>query len=106
MNAAITAKDLDYSYGDAHVLKSLVFSVGTGSFFIIIGPNGSGKTTLMKLISGILQPGAGYLEILGRSIRNYTRKALARKIAYVPQLAMIDFPLTVAEVVLMGRSPH
>lgn len=106
MNSAIHIKNLGYAYGDLHVLEGLSFSVQKGDFFVIIGPNGSGKTTLLKIISGILKRQTGKLEILGTPIQNFSRKSLARTIALVPQMAPVDFPFTVTEVVLMGRSPH
>ena len=103
---AIDVQNLSHVYGDLPVLNNITFSVSKGDFFIIIGPNGSGKTTLMKVISGILKPQIGQLEIMGRSIENYARKTLAQTIAYVPQTIPVDFPFTVTEVVLMGRSPY
>jgi iron complex transport system ATP-binding protein len=106
MKNVIDVRQLSYSYGDLCVLENLSFSVQQGDFFIIIGPNGSGKTTLLKCISGILRPRTGSLEILGDPFRDYSRRSLARSIALVPQTAPVDFPFTVTEVVLMGRSPH
>ncbi|MEE8480718.1 MAG: ABC transporter ATP-binding protein [Desulfobacterales bacterium] len=106
MNMAVNVINLSYSYGSRPVLKNLTFSVPKSDFFIIIGPNGSGKTTLMKVISGILKPQKGRLEILNRSIDRYNLKALARTIAFVPQMVTVDFPFTVIEMVLMGRSPY
>jgi len=106
MRAAITLESVQYAYAKNPVLNNISFSVDTGDFFIIIGPNGSGKTTLMKLLSGIEQADVGGLEILGRSIRSYSRKRLAREIALVPQSVPLDFPFTVKDVVLMGRSPY
>ena len=106
MKEALHSRQLGYSYRDVRVLKDLSFSVCQGDFFVIIGPNGSGKTTLLKCISGILRPQTGSLEILGAPVQTYSRKSLARSIALVPQTAPVDFPFTVTEVVLMGRSPH
>ncbi len=106
MNTAINVKNLSHSFGENLVLKNISFQVPTKDFFIVIGPNGSGKTTLMKVISGILKPQKGRLEILNRAIDQYQRKALARTIAFVPQMLSVDFPFTVFEMVLMGRSPH
>jgi iron complex transport system ATP-binding protein len=60
----------------------------------------------MKIISGLLKPRNGELKILNRSIDQYHRKALARTIAFVPQMTFADFPFTVTEIVLMGRSPY
>ncbi|HEN20557.1 MAG TPA: heme ABC transporter ATP-binding protein [Desulfobacteraceae bacterium] len=106
MNTAVNVKNIVHSYGNNPVLKKISFSVNKGNFFIIIGPNGSGKTTLMRIISGILKPDEGELDILGRPIHKYSRKSMARIIAFVPQLEVVDFPFTVYEIVLMGRSPH
>ncbi len=106
MNSAIDATTISYSYGNLPILENLSFSVPKGDFFIVIGPNGSGKTTLMKVISGLLTHQKGNLKILNRPIESYTRKELARTIAFVPQTTSVDFPFTVMEVVLMGRSPH
>lgn len=106
MNTAIDIKNISYSYGNLPILQNVSFSVREGDFFIIIGPNGSGKTTLMKVISGILKLQKGHLDILGRPLPGYARKALAKTIAFVPQMVSTDFPFTVIEVVLMGRSPH
>ncbi len=106
MKKAVEIKSLSFSYTDNELLKNLSFSVPEGEFFIIIGPNGSGKTTLMKIIAGILKPKKGKLRILDRPLKDYTRKELAKTIALVPQMAVLDFPFTVTELVLMGRSPH
>ncbi|MDX2447074.1 MAG: ABC transporter ATP-binding protein [Desulfobacterales bacterium] len=106
MKHAIALENIQYAYARSPVLQDITFSVSPGDFFIIIGPNGSGKTTLMKLIAGIAQPGAGMVKILDNPIHSYSRRTLARKIAFVPQSVPIDFPFTVKEVVLMGRSPY
>lgn len=106
MKKAVEIKGLSFSYSDNEILKNLSFSVPEGEFFIIIGPNGSGKTTLMKIIAGILKPQKGGIQILDRPLKEYTRKDLAKTIALVPQMAALDFPFTVTELVLMGRSPH
>ena len=106
MKTAVEVKDLRYTYGKTPVLKDLSFLVRAGDFFVIIGPNGSGKTTLMKLMSRITGLQRGEITVFGRPITDYSRRALARTIAYVPQSTPIDFPFTVTQVVLMGRSPH
>ncbi len=103
---SICAKNLSYAYDGASVLSNLSFTVNNGEFFIVIGPNGSGKTTLMKIIAGLIKLKSGELEIKGQSVKNYKRKILARKIAFVPQQVPTDFPFVVEDVVLFGRSPH
>jgi iron complex transport system ATP-binding protein len=106
MNPAITTTNLSHSFGKRNVLRQLSFSVDKGIFFVIIGPNGSGKTTLMKLMAGIFKLQQGQVEILGRSNRRYTPRALARTIAFVPQRLPLDLPFTVGETVLLGRAPY
>lgn len=106
MNPAIKVNNLNHSFGNVAVLKNLSFQIGRGDFFIIIGPNGSGKTTLLRLFAGILKSNNARIDLLGNRIENYTRKSLARVVAFVPQNVSVDFPFTVAEVVRMGRSPH
>ena len=106
MKTAIDINRLSYSYREYPVLDDISLSVPKGDFFIIIGPNGSGKTTLMKSISGILKPENGNLKIFDTDIRNYSRRTLARLTALVPQEVPVDFPFSVTEFVLMGRSPY
>src|SRR5947207_2119332 len=110
MNAAtppsLEARDLRFSYGRAPVIDDVSLTLAPGEMLGVIGPNGSGKSTLLRLLSGVLQPQAGAVHVLGRSVAAYTRRELGRQIAVVPQETFIEFPFSVTEVVLMGRSPH
>ncbi|MGA3116375.1 MAG: ABC transporter ATP-binding protein [Syntrophobacteraceae bacterium] len=106
MKQAVVVQDLNILYGKLPILRNVTFSVTEGEYFIIIGPNGSGKTTLVKVISGFLKPHSGSVEIMGRPLVAITRRSLAHAVALVPQSPPMDVPFTVAEVVLMGRSPH
>ncbi|MBL0716996.1 MAG: ABC transporter ATP-binding protein [Desulfosarcina sp.] len=106
MPSAIKIKNLNYSYDDYHVLKNIDCTVQKGDFFVIIGPNGSGKTTLIKIIAGIFKQQKGDIFVFDKNLQNYSRKKLAQKIAIVPQMISADFPFTVMELVLMGRSPY
>jgi len=106
MTSGIELQNVDYAYARTQVLRGLSFMIEPADFFIIIGPNGSGKTTLMRLICGLEKPSSGRVTILGRSIQSFNRKRLAQKIAFVPQSTPLDFPFTVFDVVLMGRSPY
>jgi iron complex transport system ATP-binding protein len=104
--AVLRIRDLSFFYEKSKVLESLSFSVEDNGFFIIIGPNGSGKSTLLKLMAGLINPVSGQVEVLGKSVGAYKRKALAKILGLVPQTTSMDFPFTVMDVVLMGRSPH
>jgi iron complex transport system ATP-binding protein len=102
----IEAQGLRFSYGRAAVVDDVSLSLAPGEMLGVIGPNGSGKSTLMRLLSGVLRPAAGEIRVHGRPIGSYARRDLARAIAVVPQDTAIEFPFSVTEVVLMGRSPH
>jgi len=106
MRPAVDVHKLGYRYGRSAILEDLSFSITAGVFFIVIGPNGSGKTTLMKIMAGHLRPRRGKISILGKSLRSYSRRQLACRMAYLPQLTRLDFPMSVKDLVLMGRSPH
>ena len=72
----------------------------------ILGPNGSGKTTLLRLLSGMLTPPSGRVEMNGVNLQNIPRSLLARQMAIVPQETHVAFDYSVLEIVLMGRYPH
>jgi len=103
---AISISNLAICYDEQPILTDISLTIEEREFFVIIGPNGSGKTSLLKAIAGLITPTAGRINILGREVGDYTRKRLARCLAMVPQQMPTDFPFSVAETVLMGRSPH
>jgi iron complex transport system ATP-binding protein len=105
MNPAIQIQHLGFSYGERRVLDDVSLSVEKGEMIGILGPNGSGKTTLLKLFSAVLS-GSGAVELNGKDIRAFGRKELSRLFAVVPQESQVNFPFTVAEIVLMGRASH
>lgn len=102
---AVRVRRLNLHYGSRHVLRDVNLSVSAGEFVVIIGPNGTGKTSLLKSLAGLLKT-SGEIEILGRPLARYTRRQLATVVAAVPQQVPVEFPFSVLETVLMGRSPH
>lgn len=96
----VNINNVSFSYGAVPVLKDINLSVAAGEFFGLIGPNAAGKSTLMKLLMGLIQPDTGDLRVLGKA-PIYSRE----KIGYVPQHTSFprSFPITVAEVVMLGR---
>ncbi|MGH6692552.1 MAG: ABC transporter ATP-binding protein, partial [Gammaproteobacteria bacterium] len=71
-----------------------------------IGPNGSGKSTLLKLMLGVLRPAAGHVAFGGRTVLAWPRRELARRVGVVSQAEDLAFPITVLELIAMGRYPH
>ncbi len=106
MNEMIKVKNLDFSYGEQPILRSLSFDVTKKEFVSIAGPNGAGKTTLLNLLSGSLKSQSGTIEIDSQPIQNYSVRSLAQKIAVVRQEFVPVFDFTVAEIVSMARIPY
>ncbi len=99
----ISLKDVRVVYDGRTVLEEVTLSIKEYDFLGLIGPNGGGKTTLLKVILGLITPIKGEVKIFGNTPVK-TRKF----IGYVPQAAQFDrkFPISVWEVVLMGRLAH
>ena len=87
-------------------LNGVNMSAPSGNFYAVLGPNGSGKSTLMKGLLGIAKADQGRALIAERNVSNWDRKALARVIGVVSQSETVSFPITVREMVGMGRYPH
>ena len=102
----ISVQSLSKFYGDRCVLNELSFDVKKGECFGIIGPNGSGKSTLLKMISGILASSNGTVSLNKISIKKWSQKSLAKKMAVLSQNPLPPYPITVFETVMMGRYPH
>ena len=94
-----------FSYFNGLVLRDIELTVTDGEMVGLIGPNGCGKTTLLKLASGVLAPVQGEVSLGGVSLKKLSRKQVAQRVAVVPQYFNIPFAFTVAEVVLLGRTP-
>lgn len=99
---AIDVRTLSFSYGGAPVLQNVSFSARGGEVIALLGPNGVGKSTLFRCLLGFLKPQRGEVRIDGKALSDFSRRALAREIAYIPQSYSPTFNYTVRESVLMG----
>lgn len=97
---ALDVHDLAAGYGNHIALDGVSFTIEPGCLAGLVGPNGSGKSTLMKSILGLVKPWRGEVRIFGSS-----GKPKAGVVGYTPQSELVDwaFPVSVAEVVVMGR---
>lgn len=93
-------RNVDFSYNGVPVLEDVNFTIQDKSFISIVGPNAGGKTTLLKLMLGLLKPSRGTIEIF-----ELPPDKARPLIGYMPQHVQFDphFPVTVLDVVLMGR---
>ena len=103
---AIAVDNLSFSYSNQPVLENISFSVNKGEFLSIVGPNGTGKSTLMNLLSGLIKPDSGSVNITGQPITSYNERALASKVAVVRQEYVPVFGFSVIETVMMARTMY
>ncbi len=100
MNPAVEIHQLTVNYEKTPILWDLSLAIPSGKMVAIVGPNGAGKSTLLKTSLGLITPITGTVTFFGKAL-----KKVRRKIAYIPQRETVDwdFPITVFDLVLMGR---
>lgn len=106
MTAVLDVRGLSFSAGRRRILADVSFSVAAGDCVGVVGPNGAGKTTLLRLILGFLRPQAGEIRLAGDPVQALSRREVARRAAFVPQVAQAGFAFPVRAFVAMGRTPH
>ena len=102
----LRADAVSFEYDTSAVLRDVSLAVPSGGLVGVLGPNGSGKTTLLGVLAGLLSPSSGHVTLGGDPLAAFSRRALARRMAMVPQETHVAFDYDVLEVVLMGRYPH
>jgi iron complex transport system ATP-binding protein len=101
----IELRDIRVRLGRTPILHGISCAVERGEWLGLLGPNGAGKTTALRALAGLV-PYTGAVVVDGHDARALGRRELARRIAVVPQLPERPPELTVAEYVLLGRTPH
>ena len=91
--------------GEAQVVRHVSTTIEPGEWVALIGPNGAGKTTILRALAGLV-PYAGSISLAGRAVASSSRREIARLVALVSQGSEMPSVLTVAEYVLLGRTPH
>jgi iron complex transport system ATP-binding protein len=102
----LTARSVTVRRGGRTVLDGVDLTVRPGELLGVIGPNGAGKSTLLQVLSNALSPDAGTVALDGRPLGKWSRSALARRRAVLPQAPIVAFPFRARDVVALGRSPH
>ena len=98
--------NVHFSIDEKGILHGISARFEPGRIHGIIGPNGSGKSTLLKNICRIWEPQAGSIAINGRNYAEIPRSELSTLVTLVPQNSAIGFPISVFDIVAMGRHPH
>lgn len=106
MNELLSARGLTFAYDDRPVLKDVSVALSAGQVIALHGPNGSGKSTLIRLLLGHLRGGSGTIRWLGKDLRSWRCRELARRVAYLPQWPSFDPLQRVGEVLRLGRAPY
>ena len=102
----ISVEQIKYSIGQKNILNNISIQFLPGTCNLIIGPNGSGKSTLIKLLSGEIDNYDGHVMYNDADIKTYSKLRLAASRAVLSQQTELSFPMTVEEVVMLGRNPH
>jgi len=104
--ALIQGQQVRFRYNQRWVLDGVDLEACSGEVVALFGPNGSGKSTLLRLLAGLLQPQGGAVSLSGAPLASYSRRRLAQRVAFLPQMHPPLHHITVGELVARGRSPH
>jgi iron complex transport system ATP-binding protein len=102
----IQTKSLTLAYGDVPIIDNLTLSIPEGQITVLIGSNGCGKSTLLRSLARLLKPEQGSVLLDGKDIHQSSTKAVARKLAMLPQGPTAPEGLTVLQLVKQGRYPY
>jgi iron complex transport system ATP-binding protein len=101
----IRCEGVTVTIGERRILDGVALDVPSGAWLSIVGPNGAGKSTLLRHLTGAVA-GTGTIWLDGRPIGDLPRRERARLVALVPQSPVLPVGLSVADYVLLGRTPH
>ncbi len=102
----LTCRNITFRVGSKVLISDISASFAPGGLHLLVGPNGAGKSTLVKVLARLLRPQTGTVEYEGTDVNAASEAELAKRRAVLSQAIEIAFPLTVREVVMMGRYPH
>ena len=102
----LIASNITFRVGQKELLTDVSVSFAPGKLHLLIGPNGAGKSTLIKVLARLLRPQHGKVEYDGADVQHASEATLAKQRAVLSQAVEVAFPLSVREVVMMGRYPH
>jgi iron complex transport system ATP-binding protein len=102
----LNCRNITFRVGNKPLISDISASFAPGKLHLVVGPNGAGKSTLVKVLARLLRPQTGEVEYDGADVNQTSEAELAKHRAVLSQAIEVAFPLTVREVVMMGRYPH
>jgi ABC-type cobalamin/Fe3+-siderophores transport system ATPase subunit len=106
MSALFSLRDLGKRYNGTRVLHDATLDLPAAQMVAIVGPNGAGKSTLLGIMAGLRTDYEGSCRFRDKEVGRWPRRAFAREVSFVPQTVRIEFPFSVEQVVMMGRTPY
>ncbi len=104
-HAAVLARDVNATLGDAQVLHGINLALAAGRWTSIVGPNGAGKSTLLKALAGLI-PHQGDVQLLGQPLHSLPGRLRAKQMSWLGQNENAADDLNAYDVAMLGRLPH
>jgi len=104
--SGLQAKRLVFRVAGRTLVERVGFVCERGQFVALLGANGAGKSTLIRMLAGLARPAEGQVLLDGRPLQAIDRRELARRRAYIPQNARVEWPIAVERLAALGLMPH
>jgi iron complex transport system ATP-binding protein len=104
--AVMTTHELSVRAGERLLVENLGLTVAAGEFIAVLGRNGSGKSLTLHTLAGLRAPAAGQIELAGTNLDKHGRRAIAQRLAFLPQDREDSLPLSPHEAALLARHPQ
>jgi iron complex transport system ATP-binding protein len=102
----IATREVSWTTAGRTIVDRMTLTAAAGTTLGLLGPNGSGKSSLLRLIAGLRRVSSGVVTLGDTDIATMGRAAVARRAAFVEQQAGTEAPVTVLDIVRLGRTPH
>ncbi|MGH8237226.1 MAG: ATP-binding cassette domain-containing protein, partial [Steroidobacteraceae bacterium] len=104
-DSRLRVADLTFERAGRRILDSVGVQFASGSLTAVLGPNGAGKSTLLGCMAGLLRASRGAVDLDGTPLTSLAADERARRIAFLPQIPEVSWPVDVATLVALGRIP-
>jgi ABC-type cobalamin/Fe3+-siderophores transport system ATPase subunit len=102
----LDAQDIGYRIDGIDILDGIDLELNAGEMVGLIGPNGAGKSSLVRLLAGVETPTRGTVRFAGKPLDDWPARERAQRVGYLAQDAAAHWPLSVEQIVELGRLPY